>query len=292
MLPTSSPTVSVVLPVRNGAATIGEQLDALAAQDADVAFEVVVVDNLSDDGTAEVARRWADRIPGLRIVPATERAGINYARNVGARAATGELVLFCDADDVVDRGWVGAMAASSGCDLLGGRIDAESLNSPAIAASRPPYEPDRLPVPHQFLPFAVGANCGVRREVFDRVGGFDEAYVRGGADVEFFWRAQLASYRLCFVPDAVVQYRYRGGLRPLARQFWRYGMADAQLYRRFRADGLRREPAADVARAWWWVLRHLPDLVRSPARRSRWIRRTTYRAGRVRGSVKQRVVFL
>jgi glycosyltransferase involved in cell wall biosynthesis len=282
----------VVLPVKNGAATIGDQLEALAGQDYDEAFEVLVVDNRSDDGTAAAAVTWADRIPGLRIVPAVGRDGINYARNVGATAATGDLVLFCDADDVVDSAWVRAMAGASDCDLVGGRIDAETLNTPDIVASRPPYDPNNLPVAHNFLPFAVGANCGVRRDVFTRIGGFDEAYVRGGADVEFFWRAQLASYRLCFVPNAVVRYRYRGGLRPLARQFYRYGMADAQLYRRFRDDGVRREPARDIGLAWWWLVWHLPDLVRSPARRGRWIRRAANRLGRVRGSLRQRVVFL
>ena len=284
--------MSVVIPVKNGAGTIGHQLEALAAQDYDGAFEVLVVDNRSDDATADAARAWADRIPGLRIVPAGERDGINYARNVGGRAATGDLVLFCDADDVVDRGWVRAMAGASGCDMVGGRIDAETLNTPDVVASRPLYDPDGLPVAHDFLPFAVGANCGVRRDVFTQIGGFDEAYVRGGADVEFFWRAQLASYRLCFVPDAVVRYRYRGGLRPLARQFYRYGMADAQLYRRFRSEGLCREPARAIGQAWWWLVLHLPDLVRSPAGRGRWVRRAAYRGGRVRGSLRQRVVFL
>lgn len=285
------PRVSVVIPVKNGAATIGAQLEALVCQDHPEDFEILVVDNRSDDHTVDVAVGWRDLLPSLRVVPASERDGINYARNVGAQAATGELVLFCDADDIVEPSWVRAMAS---CDspLVGGRIDERSLNTLDVVASRSPYPHDRLPVALDFLPFAVGANCGVRKEVFDRVGGFDEAYVRGGADVEFFWRAQLGSFDLSFVPDAVVRYRYRGGLKPLARQFLRYGMADAQLYRSFRAHGLGREPVSAIVRAWWWFIRHLPDLVRSPARRGRWVRRAAHRFGRVRGSLHQRVVYL
>src|SRR5688500_9296124 len=97
---------SVVVPVRDGAATIGEQLAALAQQDFPGSWEVVVADNGSRDGTADVVRSFRDRLPGLRLVDASARPGASHARNAGAAAATGEVLAFCDADDVVDPGWL------------------------------------------------------------------------------------------------------------------------------------------------------------------------------------------
>jgi glycosyltransferase involved in cell wall biosynthesis len=282
--------VSVVVPVLDGAATIEVQLAALAGQTYDGPWEVVVADNGSVDGTPDVVRSWADKLP-VRVVDASAERGINPARNAGAAAAAGDLVVFCDADDEVDAGWVAAMAAAAeDADVLGGRLDDASLNDDVVATWRPHNAGDDLPVALRFLPFAVGANCGAWRDVIERLGGFDPEYRRGGADVEFFWRAQLAGYRLAFVPDAVVRYRHRSGLRALARQFFRYGMADAQLYRAFRHAGLRRDSAGEVWRAWRLVAVHALK-GRDPGRRGEGLRLAAQRAGRLRGSLRQRVMF-
>src|SRR6476660_10613740 len=77
--------VSVIIPVRNGARLLGQQLAALERQGYPGRWEGVVADNGSSDGTAAVAGRWADRLT-VRTVPATRRRGINVARNSGAAA--------------------------------------------------------------------------------------------------------------------------------------------------------------------------------------------------------------
>lgn len=282
--------VSVVIPVRDGAATLPRQLDALVAQRTPGDWEVVIADNGSTDSTVRVAQSYADRLP-IRVVDVSERIGINAARNGGVRAAAGEFVCLCDADDEVAPGWVHAMrTAAPGHGGVGGRLDERSLNDADAAAWRPWSAQDGLPVALGFLPFAVGANCGFWRAVFDELGGFDERYVRGGADVEFFWRVQLAGHRLAFAPGAVVAYRHRAGLRATARQFWRYGMADAQLYQNFRQHGVPRDTAHTVWRAWRMVA---VDGLRShrTESRGRAVRTAAYRLGRLRGSLRQRVLF-
>jgi glycosyltransferase involved in cell wall biosynthesis len=124
-----TPSVSVIIPVRNGEHVLGPQLEALAAQQVPVAFEVVIADNGSTDGTAALAESFRDRIPLLRVVDASIRPGINVARNAGARAALGELLLFCDADDLVQPGWIAAMwQASRTSPALGGALDEQLLN--------------------------------------------------------------------------------------------------------------------------------------------------------------------
>src|SRR5205085_6844888 len=116
--------VSVIVPVRNGERHVGDQMAALAAQDYDGPWEVVVVDNGSTDRTAEVVARWRDRLPSLTVVDASNRRGLNHARNAGRAAARGDFLAFCDADDVATPGWVSALAeAAAQADLVSGAIE-------------------------------------------------------------------------------------------------------------------------------------------------------------------------
>src|SRR6185369_5094795 len=122
--------VSVIIPARNAAKWIGEQLDALSRQTFDGDWEVIVVDNGSTDATATVARSWAGRVARLRVVEAPDQSGANFARNHGVRVARGRLLLFCDADDRASSTWVERMArASERAEFLGGPLDFLALNS-------------------------------------------------------------------------------------------------------------------------------------------------------------------
>ncbi len=286
------PAVTVVVPVRDVAATIGEQLAALAGQDFTGPWEVVVADNGSRDTTLDVVRSWKDRLPAMRIVAASERPGVSHARNVGAAAARAELLAICDGDDVVVPGWLSAIVAASGSyDLLAGAIDEESLNPPPVRAWRRPRDPGGPPVIRGFLPYAVGANCAVWKRVVEDIGGWNEDYVVGGNDVEFSWRAQLHGHRLGYVPDAVVRYRYRDDLRSWARQSYRGGRASAHLAADFRAAGLPPVPLRRVLRNWLRLLVRSPRLLR-PGPRGWWVGEAASALGRVRGSIEFRVLAL
>ena len=285
--------VSVLIPALNCADVLPRQLEALSHQTYTGAWEVVVADNGSRDGTQDVARAWVDRLPAMRIVDASDRRGTNRARNVASAAARGDFLAFCDADDVATPGWLdGLVDAASNFDLVGGWCDHFTLNDAQTRAWRSSDPRDALPRALGFLPYAVGANLGVWASVQEGVGGWNEAYVRGGTEVEFCWRAQLAGFRLGFAPHAVMRYRHRSGLRALARQLTIYGMAEPRLYRDFRHAGVSRKRLRGALRNWGWVAVHLPDLFTSTERRGRWVRRAAFSWGRLRGSVKYRVVCL
>jgi glycosyltransferase involved in cell wall biosynthesis len=79
--------VTVVLPVRNGERDLGRQLTALAAQSYAGKWELLVVDNGCTDRTLEVVRGFAGKLLQMRVVDATARRGLNYARNAGVAAA-------------------------------------------------------------------------------------------------------------------------------------------------------------------------------------------------------------
>ena len=241
--------VSVVLCSHNGGGTLAAQLAALAKQDYAGSWELVFVDDRSTDNSVAIAEAWSDRL-SMRIVPtrlAGEPVGLAQARNIGGRSAHGEVLLFCDDDDVADSGWISALArAAEESAAFGGFDEEELLNEPHTRAWRDPLTPGHLPhhgIAFDKLPFPVGNNSGVLTSVFLDLGGFEAEYSEfgSGEEVDFFWRVQLAGYELRYVPTAIMHVRHRAGLRSLARQWYGYGRSGIVLHRRFRHQlGLRR----------------------------------------------------
>jgi GT2 family glycosyltransferase len=284
--------ISVILCVRDAASTMQRQLDALAAQVCDVEWELVVVDNGSTDGTPLMAASMRDRVPNLRIVDASDKVGLAHSRNVGCRAAQGELLLFCDGDDEVESGWITAMAqAAEAADILGGALDRTRLNDPRwLTPDR--RRTDALQAWPGFLAFPSGANCGMRAAVFGELGGFEESYLCGTEDTQFFWRAQLAGFTVRFVPAAVVHYRERGRLRDVARQFYGYGVQHPHLFRDFRDQGMPPSRWKQTLRVWAHLFIYAPRYWSSTPGRRAWVRLASRCAARVVGSLRWRVLYL
>lgn len=279
--------VSVVVPVRNGEAHLGEQLAALAAQTYRAPWELVLVDNGCTDGTLEIVRRWAPALPAVQVVDARRRRGLNHARNAGAAAANGDVLAFCDADDVVARGWLAALAAAAAdADVVVGALDIERLNG-ALAGSPEPM----IPIRHRFLPAFPGGNCAVWSSTARSL-GWDEEFRYGSSDIEFAWRAKLAGYRIATAPDALVHVRHRAQLAPVALQWFRYGMSAPLLYRKFRSAGMPRTSLGAWARTWGWLLRQGGRAATSPRVRRRWVKLAARSVGSLAGSVRYRVLFL
>jgi glycosyltransferase involved in cell wall biosynthesis len=287
-----SPLASVILPTLNAEHTIDDQLKALSLQQVDASWEVVLADNGSTDGTLDVVAAWADRLP-LTVVDAGEGAGVSYARNSGAKAARGQLLLFCDADDVVSSGWIAGMCrALQSCDAVAGRLDLDSLNDSKSRLLRGAIHLEQgLRKNHGFLPFASSANLGVKREVFERLGGFSEDYDYAAPDKNFSWRLQLAGYKLGFAADAVVSYRVRRDLWSNLKQQYRYGKSHPLLYRDFAEAGMPRSGIREGLVAWGAMLRRVRG-IRSPRSRFGLMRELAMRLGRVVGSVEVRILYL
>jgi glycosyltransferase involved in cell wall biosynthesis len=282
----------VIIPVLNGEDHLAEQLAALASQTYRGQWELVVVDNGCTDRTLEIVRRSVPLLPAARIADATAKRGLSHARNVGARSARGDFLAYCDADDVVSRGWLEAMAAAAPhTDLVGGRNEWEKLNDPTVIAWRPSGRMTELMRSHEFLPYAAGGNLGVWTAVAREI-GWDERFVFGSSDFVFAWRAQLAGYRLSFAPDALVHLRFRTSIVATARQFFSYGRSGAQVHRAFRDSGIPKHDNGAALRQWRKLVVQLPDLAASRERRGLWIRTAAYRFGRLEGSLRARALVL
>jgi len=230
----TSPQFSVVIACLDAEGVIAGQLAALARQGCPVPWEVIVCDNGSRDGTVALAESWTDRLP-LRTVDASEIRGSGPARNVGVKAARGEWIGFCDADDEVGDRWVACL-----CDALAkhsfvtGPFEDERLNSLRTARSRRVDDGTHPLIlrPGIGLPHAGAGNLGVHRSAFEAVGGFDPQ-VRFLQDTDLSWRLQLAGHPLVFVPELIVHVRLRSTLRGTYRQGHNFGAAQAGLERRY-----------------------------------------------------------
>ncbi|RLV49277.1 glycosyltransferase family 2 protein [Nocardioides mangrovicus] len=247
--------VDVVIPCFNGAATLRAQLSALAEQQSSVPFRVVVADNGSTDGSAEVVAEFDDR---FEVADASARRGINHARNAGIAHGAAPLVLLCDVDDLVHPGWVEAYwrCFSDGAELMGGSLRRVSDQAAPLGEWQRVLN-DNL----GFLPWATGANCGFARSVVGAIGPFDESYRGGGDETEWFWRAQLAGHRLVFVDDAAIDYVRRPTTAGAFRQNRAFGASHVRLYRQFGAAGMPRPGLAPITRL---LPRTVLGLARSP----------------------------
>lgn len=277
------PDVTVVVPMLNAGETIGEQLQALADQWYGGVWEVVVADNGSTDDSAERAGRCGERFERFQVVAASEIKGVSHARNVGAAVGKGEVILFTDADDVVCPGWMGALVdALQDSDVVGGPLDEETIN-PEYAREwgDPPIPTDRLNVVADYLPNARGNNMGIKRSVFEALGGWNEDY-RFAEDVEFSWRAVNAGYRLTFVPSAVVHYRRRNSIGGLARQQYFRGRQTHRLQFVHDFGHLGYHPESDASeggRAIGWILRNAPASVFDRSKRGIVVGKLSYGLG-------------
>jgi glycosyltransferase involved in cell wall biosynthesis len=303
-------SISVVIPAYNAAATLPQQLQALAAQQYKDDWEVVIVDNGSTDGTADLARRYCQRFKACTVIDGGPRRGHSAPRNAGASAARGDLLAFCDADDVVAPGWLQAMAdAACRYDLVGGWLDAGPLNDDLTRSWHRPWPRDRLR--SWLLPYAVSANIAIWADVLRDLDGWSAAYEAGGEDVELSWRAQLAGYRLGFAPDAVVYYRYRSGLWQTARQSYGIGVHCEKILHDFAflRDGSQHDdvtgddaPTTEQAtdggrnavrralRGAVWLATRAAYLVGPRRQRGLWVSVAAQYLGRLRGAVRYRVL--
>lgn len=224
---------SVIIPAFNAAEHIDAQLRALARQQTTVSWDLIVADNGSSDETVAIVRRFASDYPvPVRIVDASARRGVAAARNIGADVAEAPLLLFADADDVVDERWVQEMVlALREQPFVGGKVEVTELNGEEIASWRRSGPDDDLPRLGG-CPWVRGCNFGCTAAALALVGGFDESSGYG-EDVELSLRMCQHGITAVFAERAIVHYRYRHRPWDVVRQVRNYGAAHASLYARY-----------------------------------------------------------
>ena len=227
------PAVTVIVPCRNEAPYIGPCLDSiLAGEYPEERVEVLVVDGRSDDGTVEIVRRYAERSRAIRLVHNPEGIAPT-ALNRAIRQATGEVIVRMDAHVIYPREYLRLLVEAlleTGADNVGGRIATLPANDTATARAIAVGVSHPLGVGNSYFRIGTAERRWVdtvpfgcyRREVFDRIGLFDEELVRNQDD-EFNFRLVARGGRILLLPDVVSQYYARPTLRQTSRMFYQYG---------------------------------------------------------------------
>jgi cellulose synthase/poly-beta-1,6-N-acetylglucosamine synthase-like glycosyltransferase len=246
------PFVSIVIPVLNGAGTLGDLLRSLNHLEYPAGrLEVLIVDNGSDDGSAEMAQA-----AGYRVLVEPHR-GASRARNAGVAQAGGEIIAFTDADCILSRGWLSALVAPFGDPAIGGVGGRTETYLPKTAAERHAarirHLDGALHLSHPTFPFAPTANAAFRKSVFDRIGGFDPDF-QWGEPIDFCKRlVRDTGWKLAYAPKAVVLHKARSTVSDFYRQQRGYGYSLAMLCSKYRNEvhwDWKKDLAAD-----WQVLR-------------------------------------
>ena len=285
--------VSIVIPAHNAQATLADCLAAATRQwmPAGRCFEVIVVDDGSEDSTAEIGGQFPVTL--LR----KSKSGVSAARNAGILQARGTWIAFTDSDCIPSRRWAWtlleeAQAAGPGALGAAGKTVGHESHTPAARFVDLTGGLDAQPhLAHPTFPFAPNCNLLYRRSALLDVGGYDERFSN--------YETQDLHYRLCqrhggtmsYQPRAVVLHRHRATWSEYWRQQRGYGRGQALLYLRY-PDLLAWNWAREMA-AWGRLAALVPGALVRPGdaglvRRGTLIKQLGYRVGFVRTYYRRR----
>jgi GT2 family glycosyltransferase len=219
---------SVIICTRNGRARIGKGLEAVRNMTGG-GFETIVVDDGSDDGTADFV---AENFPWVRLLRLDFR-GLSAARNAGAAASNGEILAFTDDDCEPDREWLvrlsrvfadGRFVAVGGPNLP---PKPQSWREAVVCVAA--GAPSHVMLDDEEAEHLPGCNLAVTKLACEAIGGFDPAFHTAGDDVDFCWRLRAAGFRLGFAPGAFVWHWRRPSILAFLSQQLGYGRAERLL---------------------------------------------------------------
>lgn len=255
----NKPFVSVVLCCYNGADVLPDALQALTVQKYSGEFEIIVVDDGSSDSTYEVAKSFKD----VRVIRNKQNKGLAGSRNVGIKAAKGEIVAFTDDDCRPHDNWIQQLVAGYTKQVsgVGGEVESappdnvvlryldeskplKPLENTLATSKKLTYRlglylkglAGKLPKPQsgkRSVYSLVGANMSFRKEVLEAVGLFDEKFRFGGEEEDLCKRIdELRPGTLYFNPSAKISHQYERSLRDTLRRSQAYGKGSARMFRK------------------------------------------------------------
>jgi len=195
-------------------------------------FEVIVVDDCSEDSTAKIVKNY-----DYSLIQLEENHGPAYCRNIGAKKARGEILAFTDSDCIADGNWLkhiqrhfyrnDAHATVGRVVLRSSNYMGESISALGFPAGGSIGFDKIWKVDENGLTDSLSTcNCAVRKDVFEEIGGFDESFpFPGGEDSLFAYDLRRQTYRIKYCPDVLVYHAARDTLRDFLKWQFRRGMS-------------------------------------------------------------------
>ncbi len=224
------PRISVVVCIYNGERTIRDTMEGLT-QLHYPDFEVIVVNDGSNDATAAIVREYDVKMISI------ENGGLSNARNVGLRAASGEIVAYIDGDATPDPHWLTYLAQTfmeGDFAAVGGpNIPPPDDGFVADCVANAPGGPVHVLLSDREAEHIPGCNMAFRKTCLEEVGGFDSQFRIAGDDVDLCWRLMDRGWKLGFSPASVVWHHCRDTVKGYWKQQLNYGKAEAMLERKW-----------------------------------------------------------
>jgi GT2 family glycosyltransferase len=301
--------VSVVVVNYNGAAVLEGCLRALLDDSGATETEILVVDNASSDDSAAIAERLASEHDSVRLISSPTNRGYAGAVNVALPEARGEYIAMLNMDVIVASGWLDPLVslleakpeAGVACPVILLESDPEKINAAGqnlnktglgfnrwLGKSRETAGDDSF-----LLTGLHGAAFLIRRDLLERLGGWDESGFLYYEDVELSWLLRIAGSEIWCVPDSTVIHDYHLSMFPhklflLERNRWKMLLADLRLPTRLAISPLL---ALTELLMWGYCLLRGPKFLRAKGQSYGWVRanRAQIRARREQvNSVRQR----
>jgi hypothetical protein len=209
--------VSIIIVTYNSKKHIESCINSILKQD--YPHEIIVVDNTSCDGTVQYIR---ERYPDIKIIESGENRGYGAGNNIGVRNAIGDYLVILNPDTIVEKNWLRELISpiqDSSKLITTPKIlvyDGSMINTcgninhfTGLTFTRGLGENPEA-YPEEELVSGISGCCfALRKEDYDKLGGFDETFFIYNEDSEFSWRANLKCFKILYVPKSVIRHDYR-----------------------------------------------------------------------------------
>jgi len=298
-----STMISIVIPAYNESDNIQTCIDSLKTQSLPQKnYEIIVVDNNSTDNTLELIKK-------LGVICTVEyRKGPAPAKNAGISLAKGNIIAFIDGDCIAAKDWLKNIVSgfeNSNVGCVAGSISAmedDGLSPLEKFLIKKGHLSQAQHIENSFLPFAATANAAYRKEVFDKIGLFDEN-LPIGEDADLSWRMQLfTNYKVRYVPEAAVFHPYESKPKELFRQKRRHAYGSVMLNKKYKK--YRQREVKTLKQTYWeyrsiinrWIKLLLYKLQRNtgdcPINEYQLILEIAQKVGLIQGSLRHRVWYV
>ena len=208
--------ISIIIPAYNSEKTISKTIESLLKQNySKKNYEIIIVDDGSIDNTQDTILKFKQ----VRLIKQNHK-GPATARNLGARNAKGDILLFTDADCILDKNWIKEMVKPfTNPEIIGVSGTYKTLNNDNFMARFIGYEIEER---HErmkrqkFIDFIGTFSAAYRKKIFLKFGGFDTRFkTSSGEDPELSYRIDKAGLKMVFQPKAIV-------FHPHPNSLWKY----------------------------------------------------------------------
>jgi len=237
--------ISIIIPCKDAEHQIASCLSSLLQQKTSISYEIIIIDNNSNDNSYRNLQSLAKKNEKI-IISKEQKSGSPAARNHGAQLARGNILAFTDVDCEFEENWIHRIVQP----LLSNKTHAPIGATHGQTISKLPidrkmnlweryldnlfFEFDKQRFNAYFLPWGPTCNLAVRKDVFFAVGMFDENFTSAAYDIDLCWRLLYSGWALQHTSDAVVYHERRSSLLALLRQWENYFACNFSMFREYR----------------------------------------------------------